>query len=288
MKNFGYRRVDSLADARRLAAERGIQLVSGGQSLIRDMKLGLVNPDGLVDLNGLTGRDISIQGNRITIQAGCTHAEVASSALLGERYPTIAELVGHIGDPAVRHRGTLGGAIAAYEVNGDYPAACLALNATIRTSDRDWSASNFFNCAALHTMLAPGEIVLDISFDIPEKSAYVKILNPAARYAMVGVFFAKDQAGKVRIALTGASRHGAFRWRGAETIAHGQLCPMKLEEATFSGVDFTSDLFADAEYREHLARVLTQRAMTLADGNEPHVHVISHGARQMGMRYEVP
>lgn len=288
MKDFQFQRFQSLSHARRAAMKRGVSLVAGGQSLIRDMKLGLVGPDTLVDLSDLLGHDISVEGRIVTIQAGCTHAEVANSSVLRHHYPTLAELVGHIGDPSVRHRGTIGGAVAAYEINGDYPAALLGLDATVHTSDRDIKANVFFRSGFLSTALTPGEIVLGVSFDIPYKSAYTKILNPAARYAMVGVFVASDKAGTLRIAITGASEQGAFRWTEAE---HTQLGPPFGQGGSyphFVDINFAEDLFADAEYREHLARVLTHRTLMMAASDGPCVSVISHGSRLSTVRYEVP
>lgn len=287
MKDFQFRCGSSLAEAREAALAPGVALISGGQSLIRDMKLGLTKPDTLVDLSGILGKQISVDEGRVTIQSGCTHADVASSALLRQHYSTIAELVGHIGDPSVRHRGTLGGAVAAYEVNGDYPAALLALNATIHTSDRDMLADEFFNDKTLNTALRPGEIILSVSFDIPEKSGYTKILNPAARYAMVGVFVALT-AKAPRIAITGASKNGAFRWREGEDAQSDQPLGQASSGAKFVGIKFAEDLFADADYRQHLARVLTQRTLIMAASEGATVNVISHGARLSTLRYEVP
>lgn len=287
MNNFSYALADSLAAARSAAASPGASLVVGGQSLIRDMKLGLVSPDALIDISRILGQDISIAQNRISIEAGCTHAQVASSTLLESHYPTLAALVGHIGDPAVRHRGTIGGALAAYEINGDYPPACLALNAVIRTTDREISADDFFNPDAHRTALTPGEIVLEISFDIPAKSAYSKILNPAARYAMVGVFVAQLQDGTIRIGVTGASANGAFRWVEAESALMRQVAYAGLEKVPLDLSVFAEDLFADGEFREHLVRVLTERTAARAHEKGTNVSVLSHGGRHSAFNYGI-
>src|SRR5215831_19264065 len=186
MRDFVYHRPASLDEARRLAVEEGAMLLAGGQTLLRDMKSGRPSPSGLVDITGLVAKRIEFGDGAVSIGAGATHAEVAGSAVLREHLPVLAALVGHIGDPAVRHRGTLGGAIAANELAGDYPAACLALGATVRTTARNVPAAEFF--VGGRTVLERGEIITGASFPIARRAAYFKFLNPAARYAMVGVF----------------------------------------------------------------------------------------------------
>src|SRR5262249_5724963 len=129
MRDFVYHRPNSLDEARRLACEDGAMLLAGGQTLLRDMKLGLHFPASLVDIGGIVPSHVELRENSISIGAGTTHAEVAQSPVLRRHLPALAALAGHIGDPAVRHRGTLGGAVAANEPAGDYPAGCLALDA---------------------------------------------------------------------------------------------------------------------------------------------------------------
>src|SRR5215510_11666470 len=189
MRDFSYRRPDSLDEAQRLARVDGAMPLAGGQTLLRDMKLGLHFPATLVDITGLIPRNIEFRENAISIGAGATHAEVAQSPVLHRHLPVLAALAGHIGDPAVRHRGTLGGAVAANEPAGDYPAACLALDATLHTTKRDIAAADFF-IGDHRTALEPGEIVRSATFPLARRASYVKFLNPAARYAMVGVFAA--------------------------------------------------------------------------------------------------
>src|SRR5262245_65089724 len=143
MREFVYHRPGSVDEARSLAAVDGAMLLAGGQTLLRDMKLGLHSPSSLIDIGAIVSKQIEFRDGAIAIGAGATHAEVASSAVLREHLPVLADLVGHIGAPAVRHRGTLGGAIAANELAGDYPAACLALDATIQTTARRSAAADF-------------------------------------------------------------------------------------------------------------------------------------------------
>lgn len=189
MRDFVYHRPASLDDAQRLAAEPGAMLLAGGQTLLRDMKRGWYAPGSLVDVGRLLPSHVELRDGEIFIGGGATHAEVAASALLRRHLQALAGLVGHIGDPAVRNRGTIGGAVAANEPAGDYPAACLALGATVRTTARSLAAAELFT-GDRRTALEPGEIVTEVSFPVTARAAYVKFLNPAARYAMVGVFAA--------------------------------------------------------------------------------------------------
>jgi aerobic carbon-monoxide dehydrogenase medium subunit len=277
MRDFVYHRPASLDEAGRLAAEEGAMLLAGGQTLLRDLKHGRHSPASLVDLTGLVPKGIELRDDAISIGAGATHAEVAGSAVLRERLPVLAALAGHIGDPAVRHRGTLGGALAANEPAGDYPAACLALGATVHTTRREVAAAEFF-VGDRRTVLEPGEIVTAAAFPVPGQAAYVKFLNPAARYAMVGVFAALAADGRPRVAVTGARVHGAFRWREAETALAAAFVADGLRGVPLSTDGLAEDLFADAAYRAHLTEVLARRAVVLATGPTPGVMALSHGS----------
>jgi len=277
MRDFSYRRPDSLDEAQRLACEDGAMLLAGGQTLLRDMKLGLHVPASLVDIAGLIPRHIERRENAISIGAGATHAEVAQSPVLHQHLPVLAALVGHIGDPAVRHRGTLGGAVAANEPSGDYPAACLALDATLHTTKRDIASLEFF-VGDHRTSLEPGEIVTSATFPLARRAAYVKFLNPAARYAMVGVFAAVLRDGSPRVAVTGARVNGASRWKEAEGALATSFLPERLDGVHLSTDGLAQDLFADAEYRAHLAGVLARRAVALTDRGGSGVLVLSHGS----------
>ncbi len=277
MHDFIYRRPGSLDEARRLACEDGAMLLAGGQTLLRDMKLGWHVPASLVDITGLLPRHIELRDNAISIGAGAPHAEVARSPVLHQHLPVLAALVGHIGDPAVRHRGTLGGAVAANEPAGDYPAACLALDATLHTTRRHIASAEFF-AGDRRTTLDPGEIVTSATFPLARRSSYVKFLNPAARYAMVGVFTAVVADGTPRVAVTGARVDGAFRWYDAEKALAASFLPERLNGIRLSTERLAEDLFADAEYRAHLAGVLARRAVALTDNAKAGVLVLSHGS----------
>ena len=277
MRDFDYHRPASLDEAGRLAREDGAQLLAGGQTLLRDLKLGLRAAASLVDLGGLLPASIEVRDGAVAVGAGATHAEVAASEALREQLPVLAGLARHIGDPAVRHRGTLGGALAANEPAGDYPAACLALGATVHTTGREIAADGFF-AGHWRTALQPGEIVTGVSFPLAGRAAYVKFLNPATRYAMVGVFAALAADGNPRVAVTGARPDGAFRWREAEGALEGGFVPEALADIRLPPDDMAEDLFADAGYRAHLAAVLARRAVALALGAGCRTLVLSHGA----------
>ena len=177
----------------------------------------------------------------------------------------------------MRHRATLGGAIVAHEIAGDYPPACLALGATVHTTGRDLAAAEFF-AGPGRTALEPGEIVTAVTFPVPAKAAYVKFLNPAARYAMAGVFVALAADGRPRLAVTAARADGAFRWREAEAALAAALVGDALREVRMPLDGLAEDLFADAAYRGRLAEVLARRAVSLANGAAPGVAVFSHGS----------
>jgi carbon-monoxide dehydrogenase medium subunit len=278
MRDFAYYHPSSLDEARRLASQNGAMLLAGGQTLLRDMKRGGPAPRSLVDIGGLLTTRIDLQDGAISIGAGATHAQVAASDVVAQHLPVLAGLAGHIGDLAVRNRATLGGALAANELAGDYPAACLALDATVHTTVRKIAATEFF-VGDRRTVLEPGEIVTAATFSIPRKAAYIKFLNPAARYAMVGVFAAVAPDGNPRVAVTGARAAGVFRWHEAERTLGSSFVSDRLSSVRLHTEGLAEDFFADREYRAHLTEVLTRRAVALASGSARHVAVLSHGSR---------
>src|SRR5262249_42972225 len=201
---FEYRRAASLAEAEKLLAGwPDAKLLAGGQTLIAAMKMRLAQPSHLIDISGLKDLDfIRATRDAITIGAGTKHFAVAASPEVNRLVPALAELAESIGDPAVRHMGTLGGSLANNDPAADYPAAALALGASIRTNRRTIAADDFFP-GMFSTALDDGEIITEVAFPVPERAAYAKFPNPASRYAMAGVFVAKTKAG-VRVAVTGA------------------------------------------------------------------------------------
>src|SRR5215470_6940087 len=177
-----YVRAGSLTEAENLLRDNPeAKLISGGQTLVPTLRQRLARPSHVVDIAHLAElRGISQDGDRVVIGATTTHAEVAASDLVRQKIPSLAYLVGLIGDPPVRHLGTIGGSIANNDPAADYPAAVLALNATVQTSQRMIAADDFFT-GLFETALDAGEIVLRVSFPVPRRSAYEKFHQSASR-----------------------------------------------------------------------------------------------------------
>ncbi len=262
MENFNYHRPASVADA--VAAMKGAsdgKYMSGGMTLIPTMKQGLASPSDIIDLGGLKNAGVSV-GATVVIKAGTTHAEVANNADLKKAIPGLAALAGGIGDPHVRHRGTIGGSIANNDPAADYPSACLGLGATIHTSSRKIAADDFFT-GMFSTALEEGEVVTAIEFPIPKKCGYAKFPNPASLYAMVGVFASQGSDGSARVAVTGAGA-GVFRVAEMEAALSKNFSSAALNGISVPAKDLNSDLHASAEYRAHLISVMAKRAVDAA------------------------
>ena len=261
MYDFNYVRVSSLKDAaEQLKKAQDASLLAGGMTLIPTLKLRLAQPSDVIDLSGIKElRGIKTSGTGVVIGAMTPHAEVAVSADVQKAIPALARLAGRIGDPQVRHRGTIGGSVANNDPAADYPAACLALNATIETDRRKIVADDFF-AGLFETALEKGEIVTAINFPAPELAAYMKFPNPASRYALVGVFVAKTKAG-VRVAVTGAGQGGVFRLPDMEKALGASFTPAALDGIKIAEDGLNSDIHASAEYRAHLIGVMAKRAV---------------------------
>lgn len=260
-----YHRASSVADAVALLtnAEDG-KLVSGGMTLIPAMKTRLAAPSDLVDLRHVPElKGIRISGRNVTIGAATTHAEVASHAELASVCPAICHLASHIGDPHVRHMGTIGGSVANNDPAADYPAALLALGATIVTDKREIAAEDFFT-GLFETALDDSEIVTAVSFSAPARCGYAKFPNPASRYAMTGVFVASGEDG-VRVAVTGAGGDGVFRATDIEAALSRSFDPSALEGMSVPSADLMSDMHASADYRANLVVVMAKRAVAAAN-----------------------
>lgn len=264
MYTFEYVKPASVADAvALLKADAEAKPVSGGMTLLPTMKQRLAKPSKLVDLSGVAGlKGIKVEGSKVTIGAMTRHFDVANSPEVKKAIPALAALAAHIGDPAVRNRGTIGGSIANNDPTADYPAACLALGATIITDHRRIPADDFFQ-GMFTTALGEGELVTAIEFPVPEKAAYMKFPNPASRYAMVGVFVARGPAG-VRAAVTGAGQAGVFRHKEAEAALAKSFSPEAVAGIATPADDLNSDIHASAEYRAHLIAVMAKRAVAAA------------------------
>ncbi|OCP18189.1 MULTISPECIES: xanthine dehydrogenase family protein subunit M [unclassified Ensifer] len=260
-----YHRASSIQDAVKLkqAAGEG-KYLAGGMTLIPTMKQRLAAPTDLIDLRHVSEmRGIKVTGKTVRIGAATTHFEVASSAELAAVCPAICGLASHIGDPHVRHMGTIGGSLANNDPAADYPSAVLALDATIVTDRREIAAGDFFT-GLFETALEDGELVTAITFEAPAKAAYQKFANPASRYAMAGVFVARRDNGDVRVAVTGAGSNGVFRHKGMEAALSSNWSPDALANVPVDASDLLSDIHADASYRANLVKVMAKRAVAAA------------------------
>jgi carbon-monoxide dehydrogenase medium subunit len=264
MYEFTYHRPKTLEAAAGLASSaEEAKLLAGGQTLLPTMKQRLAAPAHIIDLAGLAELVfIRVTGTTVVIGALTPHFMVATSADVGKKIPALAALAGTIGDPAVRHRGTIGGSIANNDPAADYPAACLALDATITTNRRKIAAQDFF-CGLFETALEDGEIITEVSFPVPDKAAYEKFPQPASRYALVGVFVAK-RGNDVRVAVTGAGASGVFRATQLETALMADFSPQAIAGIAMPAEGLNSDIHADAVYRAHLIGVMARRAVARA------------------------
>jgi carbon-monoxide dehydrogenase medium subunit len=259
-----YVRPGSLAEAQYLLLDNPeAKLLSGGQTLVPTLRQRLARPSHLVDIARIAElHGISLDGDQVVIGAATTHAEVAASDVVGAKIPGLASLAGRIGDPLVRHLGTIGGSIANNDPAADYPAALVALNATVHTSKRTIGAEDFFT-GLFETALEPGEIVVRVAFPAPQKSAYEKFVQPASRFALVGVFVAVLADGAVRVAVTGAGP-GVFRAAAIEAALAGSFTAEAAEGVSISADGLNTDMHGSAEYRAALVPVLAGRAVTAA------------------------
>ncbi|MGI9507935.1 MAG: FAD binding domain-containing protein [Geminicoccaceae bacterium] len=263
MYEFNLHQPDSVdAAASTLKGADDGTFLAGGQTLLPTLKQRLAAPSDIVDLGRIADlKGIRQDGSAVVIGAMATHAEVASSDVVRSAIPALAHLAGHIGDPQVRNRGTIGGSIANADPAADYPAAILGLNATINTNQRSIAAADFFT-GMFETALEEGEIITAVSFPKPERAGYEKFPNPASRYAVVGVMVATT-GGETRVAVTGAGP-SVFRLADAENALSGNFSPDALSSLEVAADDLNSDIHASAAYRAHLVGVMTKRAVAAA------------------------
>ena len=274
MYETNFHKASTAQDAAALLAKSDDgKILAGGQTLIPTMKQRLAAPADLVDLSraeALRGVTITKRkkmgimkadgGETITIGAMTTHAEVAGNTELAQVCPVICGLAGNIGDPAVRHRGTIGGSVANNDPAADYPAALLALGATIHTNSRDVAAEDYFKGMFL-TALDDMEIITAVSFQAPVVGGYGKFPNPASRYAMAGVFVAKSVDGEVRVSVTGAGDNGVYRHAGLEAALSADWAASAVDAVEVSTDGLMSDLHGTAAYRANLIKVMAKRAL---------------------------
>ena len=263
MYDFAYHRPASLDEAvKLLAGSADATLLAGGMTLIPTLKLRLANPSDVVDLGALGDLGgITVADGTVTVGAMTSHAEVAGSKDVQKAIPGLAALASGIGDPHVRHRGTIGGSVANNDPTADYPAAVVALDATINTNSRAIAAADFFT-GLFGTALDDGEIVTSVSFPVPKKAAYAKFPNPASRYAIVGVMVA-DTAQGIRVAVTGAGPC-VFRVADMEAALASNFAADAVASIAVASDGLNSDIHASAEYRAHLVTVMAKRAVAAA------------------------
>lgn len=260
MYDFNYHKPSSSnAAASAVAGADDGKFLAGGQTLLPTMKQRLAMPSDLVDLAGCDLSGVRVDGDNLVIGAMTTHDAVATSAEVQAHIPGLAALAAGIGDQQVRNRGTIGGSVANNDPAADYPAACLALGATIHTDRRTIAAEDFFT-GMFDTALDEGELITAIAFPKPTACAYQKFPNPASRYALVGVMVAKTGGG-VRVAVTGAGENGVFRAAEIEAALGANFSADAAAGAAVSADGLNSDLHASAEYRAHLVGVMASRAV---------------------------
>jgi carbon-monoxide dehydrogenase medium subunit len=277
---FEYHRAHSIQEAIELLGKhQNAKLIAGGHSLLPMMKLRLAQPEMLIDISHVSGLSgIRADNGSISIGALTTHYQAESSSILQQSCPLIPEAEKEVGDVQVRNRGTIGGNLAHADPASDLPAVVLALGAEVRVvgphGERTITADNFF-VDMLTTALDAQEVLTEVrvpALKPGQGAAYVKHPHPASHYAVVGVaaVVTRDASGHCtgcRVAITGAGPK-AVRASATEAALTGKaLTPDNIAEAAShaaDGMDFLSDAYASEEYRAHLVRVYTKRALTQA------------------------
>lgn len=258
MYDFDVERPATVAEAVGALGREEAQPISGGQTLIPTLKARLAAPSVLVSLGGIEEmKGVSMSGGQLSVGGGTTHVTVAREA--AAHYPALAGLAARIGDPAVRNRGTIGGSVANNDPSACYPAAVLGSGATVVTNQREIAADDYF-LGMFETALEEGEIVTGVNFPIPTAAHYEKMIQPASRFPLVAVFVAKFADG-VRVAVTGASNNGVFRWTEAEEALSANFSADVVADLKADGSEMISDLHGTGAYRAHLVGVMTKRAV---------------------------
>jgi len=265
MYSTTYHRASSVDEATALFAKgKDAKFLAGGHTLLPVMKQRLASPSDVIDIariGDLVGIDVS--GDTVTIKAATPHYDVAMSDAVSKAIPALAHLASVIGDPAVRHRGTIGGSLANNDPAADYPAAVLALGATITTNKRSISADDYFK-GLFTTALDEGELITAVSFPIAAKAGYAKFPHPASRFALTGVFVAKSKSGDVRVTVTGASQTGVMRVAALEAALAANWSAAALDGVTISADGLMSDIHGSSDYRANLIKVMAGRAVAAA------------------------
>jgi carbon-monoxide dehydrogenase medium subunit len=260
-----YHRPSSVEDAAALFAKGSeAKYLGGGHTLIPVMKQRLAAPSDVIDLGRIKELvGIELSADALTIKAATTYFDILQSADAKKAIPAIVHLTSVLGDPQVRYRGTIGGSIANNDPAADYPAAVLALGATVKTNKRSIATDDFF-MGLFTTALEDGEIITAVSFPIPAKAAYSKMRHPASRFALTGVFVVKTKAGEVRVAATGASQNGVMRVPTIEAALKANWSASALDGIAISDDGLMADIHGSSKYRANLIKVMAQRAVAEA------------------------
>jgi carbon-monoxide dehydrogenase medium subunit len=265
MYETNYHRASSVDDAVALFKKGSdSKFLAGGHTLLPVMKQRLARPSDVIDIAKIPGMSgVSVSGDALVIKAATTYYDIMSSKDTAKAIPALVHLTSVLGDPAVRYRGTIGGSIANNDPAADYPAAVLALDATVKTNKRSIKADDFFK-GLFSTALEDGEIITEVSFPIPAKAAYEKMRHPASRFALTGVFVAKTKSGDVRVAATGASQNGVMRVPDIEKALKANWSAGAIDSVKISPKGMMEDIHGTSAYRANLVKVLAQRAVTAA------------------------
>lgn len=260
-----YHRPFTVAEAASLFAKGSdSKYLAGGHTLLPVMKQRLASPSDVIDLGKIKELvGIELSADALTIKAATTYFDILQSADAKKAIPAIVHLTSVLGDPQVRYRGTIGGSIANNDPAADFPAAILALGATVKTDKRSIAGDDFFK-GLFTTALADGEIITQIAFPIPAKAGYAKMRHPASRFALTGVFVVKTKAGDVRVAATGASQNGVMRVPAIEAALKANWSAAALDSVKISTDGLLADIHGSSAYRANLIKVMAQRAVTAA------------------------
>ena len=258
MKKFNYHSAKDVKEASKIASSSSVFL-AGGMTTLPSMKLGLASYKDVIDIKKIKKLSgIKVSGKIITIGATTKHTEVANSKEVKKAIPSLAALAEGIGDPQVRNRGTIGGSIANNDPAADYPSACIALNATIHTNNRKIDAEKFFR-GMFETSLKSSEIIEAIEFNIPQKSSYQKLPNPASRYAIVGVYVAKHKSG-INVAVTGA-KSCVYNEKDLAKALSKNFSSSAIDNIKISSSGMNSDIHASADYRANMVKAFAKKAV---------------------------
>ncbi len=264
---FEYARAGSVEEAVQLLEQHGedAKILAGGHSLVPLMRLRLAQPSALIDINGIPGLDyIRVEGDRVKVGALTRHVSLQHSAVVKEHLPLLAEIADEVGDNQVRNLGTIGGVIAHADSAGDYPTLALILDADIVTNKRRIPAKDFF-LDVFTTPLEPAELITEIDFPAaPGPHHYIKFRRRLFDWAIVGAAVQKAADGTWRVGLTNVGPTPMRAHTVEEALAQGASFEDAAQHAS-DGLQPSGDLRATPEYKLHLTRVLTRRALEQAN-----------------------